>query len=103
MWVTLGAVGSFTAAGAILMVLVSGEIQDINRTIDDIMVSDRQQEILEDIPTVSSCDTLRSYVAFSQEIVAGDGATDEGFYGTPYGERLGEAAEAQLDRLRCGR
>jgi hypothetical protein len=82
-------------------VLVVGVVF-VNQAVDQIRSDvDTQQEFIDDIPTVRSCATLWSYVAFSQEIIAGNGFTDEGFYGTPYGEQLGEAAEARLDRLGC--
>jgi hypothetical protein len=82
-------------------VLVVGVVF-VNQAVDQIRSDvDTQQEFIDDIPTVRSCATLWSYVAFSQEIIAGNGFTDEGFYGTPFGEQLGEAAEARLDRLGC--
>ena len=99
----LAALGVVVAAAVLLFVLVLvPEGQRVSQQIDDIVLTDNQKALIEEVATMSSCDDVRYLLAHAQEVIAGDGSVDGDYYGTIYGERLKEAAEQQLDTLRCG-
>ena len=83
--------------GTVGLVMLGNQVRDITTSIDDMLITDAQQELIDEVAVMSSCMELRVALGAGQEILL-----DEESLSHAFARRLVSTAETQLDRMRCG-